>query len=162
MKGMIIYSFALSEKEPNPCNQKLAEEAKRIAEKEKRNSNGNEIKVAAQWETALGLKNLRIEPDKIICVHRKKGAYLDSEEVTAQAVEYFKKQKITEIIPIAQPFLQITKCRWLIKKAGFVPLKRKINWIGFYKNSLQWYTKGPIRSLIYALMQLFSVYKKTH
>ena len=151
MNGMIIFSYALSEEEPNPCNQKIAAEAKRILAQE-----NDEIKVVAQWEAALGLKEIGLIPDKVVRAHRTKGVYLDGEEVLFQAAGYFRPLRIKRVILVAHPFLQLQKYTWLAKrKFSLKVLRKKIHWIGFYKDSLQWWTRGLVRSFIYAVLTAF-------
>jgi len=84
--------------------------------------------------------------------------YLDSEEITSQATPLFLRHGITKVIPVANPFLHLFKCKKLIRRAGFVSLSRRVGWVGFYKNSLQWYTRGPIRLLAYAALQFLFGY----
>lgn len=101
----------------------------------------------------------RIEPVLVVEKHRKEGEYLDSEEIIAQAIPVLKARGITKVISIAQ-WLQNFKYRALLKKAGFeiIPLRKFLSWktrkIGFCKDSLQWWTRGPIRLVIYTILQI--------
>ena len=88
--------------------------------------------------------------------HHIKGAYLDSEEVMTQAAKELREHEITEVIPVANPFLHLAKCRTLVRKEGFTPLKRKIGRIDFYRESLQWWTRSPFQLLLYAVFQKFT------
>jgi len=113
------------------------------------------VLVVVQWEINLALPLGTVGYSVI--EHRTPDEYLDSEEVMAQATEVFRKNGITEVIVVAQPFLQLTKCRKLARNTGFTVIKKKIRRIGFYKDSSQWWTRGPIRLLTYAVLQvLFS------
>lgn len=149
MKGLVAFSFALRKNEPNPCNVRLAQATEVIVKKE-----GNDVIVVAQWEIARALKS--VSSPYVIEKHRTEGEYLGSEEIWLQAVEVFKKHGVTEVIVVANPFLHLTKCRMLVKKSGFIPLKRKVGWIGFDRASLQWYARGPLRALLYAILQQFT------
>ncbi|OGD32578.1 hypothetical protein A3C91_01760 [Candidatus Azambacteria bacterium RIFCSPHIGHO2_02_FULL_52_12] len=155
--GLIAYSFALRETEPNPCDVRLAQAVERIVKEEV--EKGNEVIVIAQWEVALALS---IEPALVVREHRQKGAYLDSEEVTSQAIPIFEGYRITEVIPVANPFLHLFKCRKLVRSAGLTPLRRRIGWIGFDKDSLQWYTRGPAHLLVYTALQVSVGYRGKH
>lgn len=148
MKGLVAFSFALGKEEPNPCNVRLAKAVERIVDTEK-----EPVVVVVQWEIA---KALNWPTVFVVEKHRRSGAYLDSEGVMAQAADIFQDYGITEVIPVANPFLHLTKCRALVRQHGFKSLKRKIGWIGFYKKSLQWYTRGPVRCFIYAVLQKFT------
>ncbi len=146
MKGMVAYSFALGPKEPNICNQRLARAAERIIQQEE-----EPILLVSQWEISRAFSP-KIRPALIVEKHRE-SAYLDSKEVTSQAAEIFRRYNITEVIPVAQSFFHIYKCIKLIRQEGFRPVRRRIGWIGFYRQSFQWYTRGPIRLFIYAVLQ---------
>lgn len=155
--GLIAYSFALGKTEPNPCNVRLARAVERIVREEA--VKGNEVIVVAQWEVALALSR---KPSLVVYEHRQKGMYLDSEEVTAQAVSLFEAWKITEVIPVANPFLQLFKCRKLVRNVGLTPLRRRIGWIGFDKESLQWWTRGPVRLLTGTALHVSVGYRGKH
>lgn len=144
--GLVAFSFGLSGHEPNPCNTRLAGAVRRIV-----NNENSRVIVVVQWEIALSLASLSIT--NVVERHRKKDAYLDSEEVMAQAAEVFREYGITRVIPVANQFLHLRKCRDLVIKAGFIPEIRGFGKIGFYKESLQWWTRGPFRLLFYAVLQ---------
>jgi len=146
VKGLVAFSFALGENEPNPCNVRLARAVRHIVGTE-----SEELVRVAQWEVARAL--LPLPMARVVRGHRSNRAYLDSEEVMSQAAEVFRELGITEVIPVANPFLHLTKCRALVRKEGFIPLKRKIGWIGFYWKSIQWWTRDPFRFLLYAVLQ---------
>ena len=92
----------------------------------------------------------------VIKEHRIKGQYLDSDEVIAQAIIYLKANKINSVWLIAHPLLQRTKCRILLKKSGFKVRIPRTGKIPFDKDSLQWWTRGPLRTLVYAILQKFT------
>lgn len=145
MKGMIVYSFALRDDEPGPCNINTAFEANRIY-----NQEAGEICVVSQWEVARALDRFCPVPiARVVREHRVKGAYLDSGEVTEQAAEVFRAVGVKEIIIVANPFMHLQYCRYLVCRKGFRVLKRRIRWIGFDRQSIQWETRGPIRALAY-------------
>ena len=150
--GIVAFSFGLGEQEPNPCNRRLVYEVDRIARKFK--EKGKEVVIVAQWEVAEGLKKVGIAPDFIIKEHRQKGAYLDSDEVAAQAALFLHERGVIEVIPVAHPFLHLSKCRKLLRKAGFTVRQEKIGYIGFYPESKQWWTRGPFHLLVYAILQV--------
>jgi hypothetical protein len=133
----------------------LAQEVARIIKEER-----EEVMIVAQWEVTAALKQFGIIPHKSVLP--KPDIYLDSEQVCAEAAEVFRKHNIWQVIPVAQPFLQIIKCKSLIKQSGFSVLSRKIHWIGFYKKSLQPWTQGPLKTLWYSIKQTLSSSKGTH
>jgi hypothetical protein len=141
--GLVAYSFALGKTEPNPKNILLAEEVERTVKEE--TALGNEVAVVSQWEIAEALK---IKPFHVV---RQKEDYLDSDMVTAEASEVFHQQGVTQVIVVANPFLHLWLCRSRVQKAGFEVIKKKIKKIGFYKDSLQWWTRGPIRLIFYLI-----------
>lgn len=144
--GLVAFSFGLSSHEPSRCNTRLSRAVRRIVNNEK-----GEVIVVVQWEIALSLASLSIT--NVVERHRRKDIYLDSDEVMAQAAKVFREHGITRVIPVANQFLHLRKCRDLVIKAGFVPEMREFMKIGFYKESLQWWTRGPLRLLFYAVLQ---------
>lgn len=144
MKGLVAFSFGLCKQEPNPCNVRIAQEVERIVREE-----GEPVAVVAQWEVARALKT---RPECTVILHAK-GEYLDSEEVMRQAAEFFQRRGIQTVIPVAQPFLQLWKCQGLVERAGFSIARRTVQRIGFCTASEQWWTRGPIRLLLYAVLQ---------
>jgi hypothetical protein len=149
--AVVAFSFGLRAKarEPNPCNRRLARAAERIAGHE----SGN-ILLLAQWEVAKQLKADGVHVDRVINKSGR-GAYLDSDEVWAQALAFLRDHRVTRVIPVAQPFLQIHKIRKLIRESGLPVDRKRIGWVGFDPSpaNTQWWTKGPMRLLAYAFMQ---------
>lgn len=158
-RGMVAWSSGSgsksAKKEQNPCNVSLALEAYRIFTEEQQNT-GDKVIMVAQWEVAAGLRaalGLHLYAPYVVEKHRQTGEYLDSREVMAQAADIFRGCGITEVIVVANPFLHLYACRQIVHEFGFTPIKRKVRWIGFCKDSLQWWTRGPIRCLAYSVMQ---------
>lgn len=155
MKGMIVYSFAWRTEGHSPCNIRLAEAAKRIDAMDT-----EPIMIFAQRTTARALKELGISCHIV----QKVPGYEGSEEVTRQAAELFRKHGIVEVIPVAQPVLQLTKCILLIRKEGFITqpfqhLAGQIGWIGFDACSVQPATRDPIRLVLYTVCQTLFGYR---
>ena len=156
MKGMIVYSFGWRRKDYGPCNVLLAMAAKRIIQDEK-----EQVLVFAQRSIAVILKEFGVKCD---VSQKQAGGYEGSEEPTRQACEIFQKRNIKEVIPVAQPFLHLTKCIRLIRKQGlttisYYKLARKIGWIGFDSLSVQPATRSPFKLLFYAVRQIFFGYR---
>jgi hypothetical protein len=154
VKGLVVFSFALrgENREPNPCNVRLAAAVEHIIRHE-----NDRVLVVAQWEVARALPGW-------ICVTQvvepyTDGSYLDSEGVWTKAAEAFEAAGVEVVIPVAQPFLHLTKIKQLVRQSGFKLDKRHIGWIGFDKQSLQWWTRGPVRTLVYALLQSVTGYR---
>lgn len=156
MKGMIVFSFALRDKEPNPCNVRLAKAAKRILDK-----SGEPVMIVARRATALALQKIGVPAVHVI---QKRPGYEGSEGMVQQAALVFWIKGVKEVIPVAQPFLQLTKCIQLVRRGGFKTpsfweLCRLIGWIGFDPESKQPWTRGPARLAFYAIRQIFLGYK---
>lgn len=156
--GIVAYSFALRRRneEPNPCNVRIAEQVAALARKHP----GSVI--VAQWEVALGLARLGVAPDAVV-EPRGDGTYLDSNAVWNRAVEVFRPRQVQAVLPVAQRFLQLTKVRRLATRAGFRLEPSRIGAIGFdpSRRNLQWWTRGPVRLLIYAALQGLFGYRGT-
>jgi hypothetical protein len=149
VKGLVAFSFALRavEEEPNPCNVRLAETVLRIIAAEK-----DEIVVVSQWEVSRHLRTNGHEPLCSVEL-RPDGEYLDSDAVWVTARKVFELNGISEVIPVAQPVLQMTKVKRLIKADGFVVIERPVGMVGFDRQSTQWWTRGPLRLILYAILQ---------
>jgi len=145
VKGLIAWSFGLTNSEPNVCNQRLWARVVRILALE-----DESLCVVSQWEITLALKQAGISPALSVEKHRQ-GVCLDSNEVMAQAAELFRQLGITQVIPVCQPFLQMRLCWNLVRRSGFQPVRRWIGWIGFCPESKQAWTRGPVRLLAYAI-----------
>lgn len=99
-----------------------------------------------------------------IHVVKKCSGYEGSEDVAEQAAEIFRAKGITEVIPVAQPVLQLVKCVQLFRKAGFKTpsfwkLCWMIGWIGFDRLSEQPWTRDPFRLVFYTARQVLFGYK---
>jgi hypothetical protein len=149
--GIIGFSFALSKKEPNPCNRKIAREIKRLMEEEQ--EKGNKVVIVAQEEIAkafeeeMGLCLLHI-------VSSEEKVYLDSNMVMSEAAKIFRNYGINKVIPVANPFLHLQMCWQLVRKSGFHLIIKKIKWVGFCKDSLQWWTRNPLFLIFYTVRLL--------
>ena len=155
MSGLVAFSFALGKNEPNPCNVRLADEVERIVL-----YSSEPLIIVAQWEIAKALTQRDFQ-HQLPLVHQfhsverhRQGAYLDSEEVMAQAAILFRNHGVRQVTPVANPFLHLWKCRQLVRKAGFTVRNRKIGNIGFYPESDQWWTRGPVQLLAYTALQV--------
>lgn len=148
MKGIIALSFGLGSQEPSPCNRRIAREVGKIFLKEEK-----PILLACQWEIARALPS---DVPIAVVIGNHRGTYLDSQEVISRATDLFKEVGVDEVIMVAQPWLHLQKCRRLVRQAGFKVIRRRIGWIGFYKDSLQWWTRGPLQLLAYAVLQRFT------
>jgi hypothetical protein len=152
--AIVAFSFGLRarDQEPNPCNRRLAHAVERIT-RQCENESINFL-IVSQWGVAKQLEDDGVHVDKIISASPR-GYYLDSNEVWAQAIVFLQDRHVTRVIPVVHPFLQMHKVCKLIRKSD-LPLERKeIGWIGFDSSpaNTQWWTKGPMRLLAYALMQ---------
>ncbi|MBW4061735.1 hypothetical protein HJC99_04160 [Candidatus Saccharibacteria bacterium] len=150
MKGLVIFAFALrgEASEPNPCNVRLGKAAERIIASEE-----DTLTIVSQWEVSRQLRADGFNPSRSVELQTD-GIYLDSEIVWAEARLLFDELGITEVIPVAQPFLQMLKAQHLIAADGFTVTRRRIGWVGFDRRSTQWWTRGPIRLTIYAIGQV--------
>lgn len=142
MNGMVVFSFAkrLPGEEPNPCNVRLGEAAIRIL-----SSEPEPISVVAQWEVARHLKANGVGVQHV--VEDLDAGYLDTEAVWRDARTIFREVDLADVIPVAQPFLQMTKVVQIMRRDGFRPVRRPIGYIGFDNDqrNTQWWTRGPLR-----------------
>lgn len=149
--AIVAFSFALRKgnQEPNPCNLKLAQEVLRL-----RKDYPSSL-VVAQWEVAKALGRLGHTADHVIS-RPSDGTYLDTNFVWREACEHLADAEIWQVVPVAQPFLQLTQVRRMIRRSPFALQVRRINRIGFdnSRDNSQWWTKGPVRLLAYALLAL--------
>lgn len=152
IKGLVVFSFALCKKEPSKCNIRLAKTVERIIAEE-----NYPLIIVSQWEVARQLTTDGVCVDHIVELRPDK-SFLGSEQVWQEAMELFRNKQITEVIPVAHTFLHMVKIKYLIRTSGFKVINRKIDWIGFDKNSTQWWTRGPISLLLYSIFQIFGLH----
>lgn len=147
MIGLVACSFALRPEEPGPTNRRLGQAALRIIEAEP-----DEVVDVAQWEVTRQLI-LDGHTPALSVELRDDGQHLGTEDVWAQAADFFRTQGITTVIPVCQRGLHQMKLRRLIRASGFTVAIRPVGPIGFDKRSTQWWTRGPVRLAAYALLQ---------
>ncbi len=148
--GIIGFSFALEPSEPNPCNQRIAYRIKLIAEE----NPDTEFLFGNQWEVDLALKWVGLTSDLVVELPED-GSYLGSKEVwPIVRDQLFIPNGITEVVPVAQPFLQLPMVSKMIRADGFTVIspEMKLREIGFDKNSIQWWCRGPARTAAKAVM----------
>lgn len=155
MKGMIVYSFAWRRVGQSPCNVRLAVAAHRIASQQH-----EPVTIVAQRTVYDILNGLRFPCLPI----EKRSGYEGSEAVTEQADAIFRRLGIREVIPVAQPVFQLTKCLRLVRTAGyktpdFWDLAHRIGWIGFDPQSVQPATRDPFSLLYYTARQILTGYR---
>lgn len=147
--GVVAFSFGLRrpEEEPNPCNVRLARATQRVLDQA-----AAPVVLVSQWEVALAL------PSSVTAhvVERPvDGRYLDTERVWAQAAPVLRQAGVHRVVAVAQPLLHRAKAHRLIRRDGFEPVPLRLGRIGFdssHRNT-QWWTRGPLRLLLYALLQ---------
>ena len=146
-RGAILgLSFGMKKSGHTKSNKALAKVAERVFYKKG-------LLVILQKELA---ECVDFPPSLVIKEHRIKGQHLDSDEVIAQAAEFMKLHKIDTVWLVAQPFLHRPQCRTLLKNYGFRVRIPKTGRIPFDEDSLQWWTRGPLRTLTYAILQKFT------
>ena len=155
MRGMIVYSFAWRRNGHSPCNVRLAEATRRIIAE----SDGPFV-IHAQRSVAIILEEMGIGCDST----RRIIGYEGSEEPNRQGAELFRQIGITEVIPVANPFIHLIKCMGLVRAEGFKTpsfwrLVRMIGWIGFDRESVQPATRDPFRFMFYAAKQVLFGYR---
>ena len=145
--AVLALSFSLRDEEPNPCNVRLAEETQRICRDLL--GEGHAAVLAAQWEVGLALPRqnrwpyLEVDP-------RNDGKYLDTNEVFAAALEFFRAHGATRIVVVANPFIHQPYAYWLAHK-HFRPMWRRVRWIGFDRQSTQWWCRSWWSLVLYTL-----------
>lgn len=144
---IVALSFGIRHDDPGLSNRDLA----RVVDSVQHNSDFESL---LQWEIADVVSR---PPILVVRKHRISGKYLDSEEVITQMVDFLhrKKPKTDTVILIAQPFLHRHKCKKIFKSFGYKVEIPQTGWIRFDKRSLQWYTRGPVQSFVYAILQIF-------
>ena len=107
--------------------------------------------MVAQWEVAAALTS----PPHTVVGPLASAAYLDSDEVWKVASKVFAVHGVVDVISVAQPILHHRKTARLIRGDGFRLFKVPMGRIGFdaSRRNTQWWTKGPARLCVYALMQ---------
>jgi len=155
--GVLVPAFSLREQEPNPCNVRLAEEALRICY-ELIDADILPLLVV-QWEVELALndmgkfreygkirlpraQNRGIVPYGGAIGQAESGEYLGTKEVVDQAIEIFRERECDSVIVVANPFIHKQYTSWLVQRAGMKVTPRSVRWIGFDKESTQWWCRS--------------------
>lgn len=147
--GVVGFSFAKSACEPNPCNQALAAGVECAMINHLDNAT-----VIVQWEINKQLQQDGYKSDLVVLPEDARSEYLDTQDVWNKAKILLNKEGIKDVIIVAQPFLHLDVIKAMIRKDGFVIKEYKNpHYVGFYNNkeNLQWWTKGPLRFLMYAV-----------
>jgi hypothetical protein len=148
--AVVVYSFGKrdAELEPNPCNRALGRAALKAIE-----AVDPRPLVITQWEIAPELRQGGIEPDLVI--EDPGDTYLGSEEVWQAARAFLVRQHVRNVTPIAHPFLHLHKVTSMMLGDGFAVEPYAVGKIGFdaSRSNHQWWTRGPLRLLVYAVAQ---------
>ena len=155
--GIVALSYAKRAEEPNPVNKKLAHLADEAVDEA--HQIGEPTLLVAQWEIARALQTppqVVVTQDAATNRDRNGNRYLDSQDALNKAFHAFRKNGITQVIVIANPFLHKQAIESIVRKAGFTVLKTKLPWVGFDNSplNLQWWCKGPIRFVAYLGLQV--------
>jgi hypothetical protein len=146
-------SFSLRENEPNPCNILIAEEVLRICHKLAQE--GHNPVVVNQWEVGLAFRShgtlLERDSHKELIAsgawpyleigQYNDGRYLGTKELINEALPFFAKFNATHFVAVANPFVHQQYTYWLARK-HFKLMLRRVNWIGFDKESTQWWCQS--------------------
>lgn len=155
--GVLAASFSLRDEEPNPCNQRLAEETFRICDELL--TQGYLPVVVAQWEIDLALRELRTARgfgrlsrrealQKNITVYAGSigqyddGRYLGTKELLDEAMPLFKEYGATRFVGVANPFIHQPYLYWLARGTKLKLMWRRVRWIGFDRQSTQWWCRS--------------------
>lgn len=158
-------AFSLREKEPNPCNVRLAVEAVRICVELK--AQGHTPILVVQWEVGLAVKHYgqvltgsseefikNLVTDYHEIGQYDDGRYLGTKELFEEALPFFKKAGATHFVAVANPFLH-QPYAYLLARKRFKPLWRRVYGIGFDKQSTQWWCRSWWQLLAYTVWLKF-------
>lgn len=151
--GVLAASFSLEEQEPNPCNMRLGDEAIRVCKQ--LIEQGHTPILAVQWEIGLALqqKGTIEEGEWREFIQSggwayeeigqdEDGSYLGTKEVFERALPFFKKLGATRFVGVANPFIHQPYLYWLARGHGMKLMWRHVRWIGFDKQSTQWWCRS--------------------
>ena len=159
--GVVALSFAKRSEpeEPGPVNALLGRATSAVTDD--LNAGGEDTITVIQWEIARQLDkdgepcNLVVQPEAA-SVKPGGRTYLDSADVLEVAFEVFRRYGVTDVVVVANKFIHLQAARRSVRSAGFRVMKSKLPWVGFDPSSknLQWWTKGPIRFVVYLAIQV--------
>ncbi len=151
--GILAASFSLREEEPNPCNVKLADEAVRIYRELIKE--GHQPVLAAQWEIGKALRKkgyIRETADGLVMEinhypyqeigQYDDGRYLGTKELLDEAMLLFNDMGVTQFVAVANPYIHQPYTYWLAYRKGLKLAWRDVRWIGFDKQSTQWWCRS--------------------
>lgn len=155
--GVVAFSFALrgSRLEPNPANMALARNVVDvIARSEARPF------LAAQWEVDRALRELG-EPADFVVQAPEDGSYLDSADVWYAAARAFQAAGVQRVVVVAKPGLHLMRVKRLVRKSEFELAPVRIHGVPYDPSDLneQWWTRGPLRLVVYAILQALLGYR---
>lgn len=132
--GLVVFPFGWRGRyfEPNPCNIRLAEEAVRIAENEQEFA---KVIPVVPWHVASQLQPLGLRPGLVVG-SLADGCNVEHYVLWQAAKKYFGSQGVRNVIPVAQPFLQLRGVKRMIATDGFSVISRRVRWIGFDNHTL--------------------------
>ena len=147
MIGIIGLSFGLVEEEPSSNNRKLAGEfdLTRFTLQQL----GEQVLTIAQWEISLALPN---PPDHTVWPYPDR--YLSTADVIVEAGDFLNHAGVKEVILVTRSGLHRRYSHELARQAGLEVIDAKNpGRLPYDSKSLQWWTRGPVRQLAYAMQQ---------
>lgn len=146
--GIIAFSWGFGGR-VDPCNERLARAAQRAVWL--LSEHGYVSIVVAQIEVSQYLSDV----EHVVRQSINTGAYLGTEEVAYQAADVFVRRGVQRVIVIANPFLHLRKCMRLMRAMDFEVIPFTVGRIGFNSYDRQWFPRGPLRTIAYAIAQKF-------
>lgn len=152
-------SFSLRDNEPGPCNVRIANEVIRICVE--LIEQGHIPVLAVQWEVDLALRELGSTSEGSwqhfidnggwayhAIGQYDDGRYLGTKEVLNEALPFFREFSAIRFVGVANSFIHQPYLYWLARKR-FKPMWRKVQGIGFDKESTQWWCRSGWQLCVY-------------
>ncbi|PIZ98298.1 MAG: hypothetical protein COX77_05010 [Candidatus Komeilibacteria bacterium CG_4_10_14_0_2_um_filter_37_10] len=149
--GIVAFSFGYQIDNPGPSNKVLASVVQSTIRQINHSNDQQLVAVVLQHEINSCFQ--KSPATLVVTRHTRPRQYLNSGEVVSQADGHFSTRKVELVYVIAQPFLHLSKCKKLVRFAGYELAKYKFAKVPFDPHSVQWWTRSKWQLLIYALLQ---------
>lgn len=143
-RPIIGFSFGYRKNNPGDSNRRLIDAVRETPDYFVR-------PLYLQYELAACINDIeeRRQLRGVVYGPRIAGEYLNSDECADQFAEMLKRDGHKEVDVLAHPFIHRWYCARTMRKRGFSVGIIKTGWISFDKKNEQWWTRGPIRCVLY-------------
>ena len=142
-EAIVAYSFGGSVDRPGPSNIAFGNIINRLVDE----TQSQKYTVVVQDFIQFCVNE---KPDLVV----GDGEYISTQRITSEFEIFLEEEGISNVLLIAHPFLHFVQCKRLLEKRGFAVQRVKTGWIPFDPDCENWWVRGPLHLLLYALLQI--------